>query len=212
MEKKRYIPVAVSLLVLAGLLGLGGTQAYLTYQKRITNRFQVGYNEITVTEEYDPPDEIVPGEETQFRKAVQVRNTGTVPCYVRVRLEYSDSGMKKYCTNVLGDSSAGAEEWETMAEILTDGKWVYGTGGCYYYTEILEAGEETPLLLEKVRVQVPEADSGKLKDFEIYVFAESIQTLVHEPGKDGEETAREALDYHEAWEQFLDPAMERSAL
>ena len=95
MEKKKNIPVTVSLLLLTGLLGFGTTQAYLTYQQRLTNHFQVGYNEITVTEEYDPPDEIVPGEKTEFRKAVQVGNTGAIPCYVRVRLEYSDSQMKK---------------------------------------------------------------------------------------------------------------------
>ena len=70
-----------------------------------------GANEITITEEYDPPDEIVPGEDTAFAKRVQVENTGTVPCYVRVRLEYSDSGMKEFCVNVLGEHRAPAGQW-----------------------------------------------------------------------------------------------------
>lgn len=203
MERKMNIPVAAGLLALTGLLGIGTTWAYFTYQKYLTNQFRVGYNEITVTEEYDPPDEIIPGEVTEFRKAVQVENTGTVPCYVRVRLEYSDSEMKQYCTHILGADSARASEWETMAEQLTNGKWVYGTDGCYYYTERLEARDRTDLLLEKVQVHVPEEDSGKLKDFEIYVYAESIQTMVWEAGEDGQESAWEAQDYEEAWGQFL---------
>lgn len=206
MQKRLKMPVA-GLLLLVVFLGLEATWAYFTYQKYLENRFRPGYNEITVTEEYDPPDEIVPGEETEFRKAVQVMNTGTVPCYVRVRLEYSDSDMKEYCTNILGDSSAKAGEWENHVEDFTDGRWTYGEDGCYYYTEILEPGGETEMLLERVKVNVPKEYAGKLKAFEIYVYAESVQTMVNEP--DG--TAREAMDYREAWDQFTGINPERSS-
>ncbi len=204
MERKMNIRAAAGLLALTGLLGMGTTWAYFTYQKYLTNQFRVGYNEITVTEEYDPPDEIIPGEVTEFRKAVQVENTGTVPCYVRIRLEYSDSEMKEYCTHILGADSARASEWENMAERFTGGKWVYGTDGCYYYTSPLKVQERTDLLLEKVQVHVPKEDSGKLKDFEIYVYAESVQTMIHVSGAEGQESSWEALDYKEAWGQFLE--------
>lgn len=209
MKKRLNIPAA-ALLILAAVLGLEVTWAYFTYQKYLENRFRPGYNEITVTEEYDPPEEITPGKETEFRKAVQVMNTGTVPCYVRVRLEYSDSDMKEYCTNILGEKSARAVEWENHVEDFTDGRWTCGEDGCYYYTEILEAGEETEMLLERVKVNVPQEDAGKLKNFEIYVYAESIQTMVNEPDGTGDETAREAVDYREAWGQFPGTDPERS--
>lgn len=196
------MPVA-GIIILAAFLGLEATLAYFVYQKHLENWFRIGHNEITVTEEYDPPDEIVPGEETEFRKAVQVENTGDVPCYTRVRLEYSDSDMKEYCTNILGTSSAKATEWEKYVEEFTGGRWIHGNDGFYYYTEILEAGEKTDLLLEKVKVSVPKEDAAKLKNFEIYVYAESVQTMVNEPDGTGGETAREATDYTEAWSQFL---------
>ena len=91
---------AAGIIGLTAVCGFGGTYAYFTYLREMKNRFTVGHNEITVTEEYDPPDEIIPGEETSFFKKVQVENTGSVPCYVRVRLEYSDSDMKQFCTNL----------------------------------------------------------------------------------------------------------------
>lgn len=208
MERRIHMPLAAAMVVLAGLLGFGTTQAYFTYQKRLANHFRVGYNEITVTEEYDPPEEIVPGKVTEFRKAVQVQNTGAVPCYVRVRLEYSDSEMKQYCTHVLGEDSARAEDWETVVEALTDGAWVHGQDGCYYYRDPIKPEEETGLLLEQVRVEVPQDEAGKLKNFEIYVYAESIQTMVHVEADNGETAAREALDYEEAWTRFLDGPQE----
>ena len=41
------------------------------------------------------------------------------------------------------------------------------------------------------------------KEFEILVYGESVQTMVHQTGTDGEQTAVEAADYREAWEQIL---------
>lgn len=68
MQKKKTM--VACLLALAALLGFGAVYAYLTYQKSLMNRFTVGVNEITVTEDYNPPDEIIPGKETEFKKAV----------------------------------------------------------------------------------------------------------------------------------------------
>ena len=146
---------AAGIIGLTAVCGFGGTYAYFTYLREMKNRFTVGHNEITVTEEYDPQDEIIPGEETSFFKKVQVENTGSVPCYVRVRLEYSDSDMKQFCTNVLGENRAPAEEWGDRIEEFSDGRWIFGTDGWYYYRDVLEVGERTDRLLEKVEVSVP---------------------------------------------------------
>lgn len=199
---------AAGAIALAAVLGFGGTYAYFTYLRETKNRFTVGYNEITVTEEYDPPDEIVPGEDTVFSKKVQVENTGTVPCYVRVRLEYSDSGMKQFCTNILGEKRAPAEEWGESIEEISGGKWVFGEDGWYYYRDILAVGERTALLLERVEIHVPQERGEEAKEFEILVYGESIQTLINRTGADGEQTAVEAADYREAWEQILTASAE----
>ncbi len=194
---------AAGIIGLTAVCGFGGTYAYFTYLREMKNRFTVGHNEITVTEEYDPPDEIIPGEETSFFKKVQVENTGSVPCYVRVRLEYSDSDMKQFCTNVLGENRAPAEEWGDRIEEFSDGRWIFGTDGWYYYRDVLEVGERTDRLLEKVEVSVPQELEDRIKEFEILVYGESIQTMINQAREDGKPTAAEADDYREAWEQIL---------
>ena len=194
---------AAGIIGLTAVCGFGGTYAYFTYLREMKNRFTVGHNEITVTEEYDPPDEIIPGEETSFFKKVQVENTGSVPCYVRVPLEYSESDMKQFCTNVLGENRAPAEEWGDRIEEFSDGRWIFGTDGWYYYRDVLEVGERTDRLLEKVEVSVPQELEDRIKEFEILVYGESIQTMINQAREDGKPTAAEADDYREAWEQIL---------
>lgn len=201
MQKKKTM--VACLLALAALLGFGAVYAYLTYQKSLMNRFTVGVNEITVTEDYNPPDEIIPGKETEFKKAVNARNTGNTPCYIRVRLEYSDSDMMQYCENILNDHSAPAGDWGDFIEEYSEGNWVYGTDGYYYYTKKVEPGESTSYLMETVRVNAPIDAPEELNDFEIYVYMESIQTLVNREDGNGGQTAEEASGYEEAWEQFL---------
>ena len=194
---------AAGIIGLTAVCGFGGTYAYFTYLREMKNRFTIGHNEITVTEEYDPPDEIIPGEETSFFKKFQVENTGSVLCYVRVRLDYSDSDMQQFCTNVLGENRAPAEEWGDRIEEFSDGRWIFGTDGWYYYRDVLEVGERTDRLLEKVEVSVPQELEDRIKEFEILVYGESIQTMINQAGEDGKPTAAEADDYREAWEQIL---------
>lgn len=50
---------------------------------------------------------------------------------------------------------------------------------------------------------MPEEQEDEAKEFEILVYGESVQTMVHQTGTDGEQTAVEAADYREAWEQIL---------
>lgn len=204
MRKTAKGMMAAGALLMAAALGFEGTYAYFTYLREVRNRLSVGHNEITITEDYDPPEEITPGEDTSFYKKVQVRNTGPVPCYVRVRLEYSDSHMKQFCTNVLKGNRAPAEEWGAVIEEFSGGAWIFGDDGFYYCRDVLEPGETTGLLLEQVEVSVPEEQSDMVTEFEILVYGESVQTMVHEYGPNGEVTAVEAADYREAWDQILE--------
>lgn len=192
-------------LLIPAVLGIGSTWAYFSYLRETRNRFSVGWSEITITENYDPPEEITPGEEVRFMKKVQIQNTGPVPCYVRVRLEYSDSEMEQFCTHILNGEKAPAEEWKQRVEEFTDGAWTCETDGYYYYRDALDPGDRTALLLEQVEVMVPEEQGEELEEFEILVYGEAVQTMVHESGPGGEQWAREAADYREAWEQMKLP-------
>lgn len=59
-------------------------------------------------------------------------------------------------------------------------------------------------MLEQVEVSAPEEQSDMVTEFEILVYGESVQTMVHEYGPNGEVTAVEAADYREAWDQILE--------
>ena len=111
--------------------------------------------------------------------------------------------MKQFCTNVLGENRAPAEEWGDRIEEFSDGRWIFGTDGWYYYRDVLEVGERTDRLLEKVEVSVPQELEDRIKEFEILVYGESIQTMINQAREDGKPTAAEADDYREAWEQIL---------
>ena len=80
--------------------------------------------------------------------------------------------------------------------------------GWYYYRDVLAVGERTALLLERVEIHVPQERGEEAKEFEILVYGESIQTLINQTGADGKQTAVEAADYREAWEQVLTAASE----
>ena len=70
------------------LITIGGIAAYLTSTKTLRNTITVGHNEIDIIETFEPPAALIPG--TTFRKEVSVKNTGPVPCYVRVTIIPND--------------------------------------------------------------------------------------------------------------------------
>lgn len=203
MNKKVRISLLVGLALLISFTSFKATQAYLTYQKNVKNTFTVGYNTIEVEEDYDPPEEITTGE-THFKKTIKVKNTGTVPCYVRVRMEYSDSDMKKFCSNILGTETVSADVFPNDIERLSNGKWIYSEEDvCYYYTEPLNPNESTVNLLDSVMISIGEDQKNQIKDFDIYVYAESIQTKINKDAGNGEIVAVEASGYAQAWNQML---------
>ena len=202
MNKKVKISLLVGAILLISFTSFKATQAYLTYRRNVLNTFKVGYNTIEVEEDYTPPDKIEVGE-TAFKKTIKVKNTGTVPCYVRVRMEYSDSDMKKYCENMYNGEYIDANEFPNAIESKSGGKWIYSTEDtCYYYTKKVKPNESTDNLLEYVRINIPDTDGDKIKDFDIYVYAESIQTMINKESN-GELVAVEADDYMQAWNQML---------
>lgn len=160
------------------------TVAYLYDNSNLNNALVVGRNAITITESYTPPAEMKQGDNI-FNKKVSITNTGSVPCYVRVFADFSDSEVKKvsYLSAVDMDS-ATAGDWFPAGEYaqhLPDG-WVYvpveddpDIGGYYYYTLPIEPGEATPNLFQAVNAQFP--DEASVQDFQIVVSAESVQIM-----------------------------------
>ena len=198
MRKKGYRWVSVSLLMVSCLTG--GTLAYWLFGHFTENALTAGTNTIQITEEYDPPDQLVTGTNI-FDKKVQVENTGTVPCYVRVFAGFSDSEMRD--RSELSADGVMYYPAEAYAQNLPD-HWIYiepsadpVLGGFYYYDCELEPKQSTSALFSQVRSTFERAD--QIRDYEIIVYSESVQT------KDHTGAAFEGSDaWRQAWMEFLE--------
>lgn len=196
--------LAVSLLAiftasLAMVLSKDTTSSYYSSQDSITNELSVGTCEIEIVEEFNPPEEITVGD-TVFTKTVQIKNTGTIPSYIRVFCDYSTYDMKKYCSVNTGSEWVAASD---LKDHLPSG-WVYiedtdeTLGNYYYYTEALEPNELTVPLFTEVKVSVPDTDEDLITPFDIIVYSEAVQIR----DKNGK-LFTSAEPWKEAWTEFL---------
>ncbi len=159
------------------LCGIASTWAYFTHGRILDNGFWAGTNTIEIQEEYDPPKTLSVGENV-FRKRVQVENTGTVPCFVRVFADFSDYEIREISEiSPNGTDYYPADEFEEHMPV----GWIRIheeedelLGGFYYYTEALEPDEVTVSLFEKIRCTFKNAD--EIQPFDILISAESVQT------------------------------------
>ena len=89
-QKTKTLLAIASGVVLLSLIGT--IIAYFAANDKEPNLIGVGEDEIIVTEEFT-----VPNQEQNFayRKLVKIDNTGSVPCYIRVRMEFSNSDVQK---------------------------------------------------------------------------------------------------------------------
>lgn len=156
---KTIVPVAC---LIAAFASFGVTYAYLVANDSKVNEFNVGENNIELKEEFTAPEVLEPG--IEFDKNPYVRNTGDLPCIVRMRVDFSDSEAEKFC-ELIGINYGG---WSGPYK-----------DGYYYYTKILKPGEETPKLFEKVKIKDKYEENGDtitindMIDFDIMIYAES---------------------------------------
>lgn len=142
-------------LILTLLAGAVGINAYLTDADRVTNNISIGINTTEIVEEFSPPESVQPGD--SFTKKVQVKNVGSVDCYVRVFCEYSDSDFIDLFTLDLNTS-----DWSSKQN-----------DGYYYYSKILKPGELTEPLFTTVTYHGLDEFQDSL---DIIVYEESVQS------------------------------------
>lgn len=183
MKKRKIILAAASCLAIISA-SFGITYAYLISDKTVVNEFTVGENTIEIEEKFDPPPEIKFNE--PFTKEVRIKNTGNIECYVRARVEFSDSFAEEYS--------------ELDYRTKPDDPWIYNAiDGYYYYKELLppyqklsdkETAGITDCLFSQVTIKNKAGGEtiteDNLVNFDIMVYAESC-----EKGS--------AEDYKEAW-------------
>lgn len=131
--------------------------AYMSDKDEQTNSFTIGINEIEIIEDYEPVADPQPGD--RIRKEVTVKNIGTVSCYVRIFAQCSNGMISDYLT-----FDFDTQHWTAKQ-----------SDGYYYYKYVLAPNEiTTPLFtMALLSTDMPE---NMLKDFDIIIYAESIQS------------------------------------
>lgn len=153
--KKISIVVIIAILLSVGTVA---TYAYLTRNRQVENNIKLGYNKIELNEVYNPPLTMAKG--ISFQKEPYVTNTGNVDCYVRVKSVISDSRVTEALTI----------DYDTE-------NWTYNnTDGYWYYNKVLVPGRATDRLFTTVTI-AEDAPDLILDGFDIYVYAESVQTV-----------------------------------
>ena len=151
--KNRRLAVVLMLLLLVNSSFLG-LLAYSVYQAQAVNAFTVGYGEIEIEEDFEPPAKMLPG--ITIRKEVAVVNTGTVPCRVRLLAKYTSSQMA-----ALSVVDFDREHWSE-------------TGDYFYYKYVLQPGEKTAPLFSEIKISEA-ASQSELEPFDILIYGEAIQ-------------------------------------
>lgn len=162
MEKKK-LTVLLAVLLLAGAAASAGIYAYLSAEDSRVNRLTFGKNIIETEEEFPTPD---PRPGDSIEKKVRVKNTGDVPCFVRTQILFSNGEAEGVSTLELNTT-----DWTERQE-----------DGYHYYKHILPVGKNSADLLTAVKI----ADSAhleELKDFQIIVYSESVQSEGYADGQ-----------------------------
>lgn len=152
---KKYYKAAAVLTVCIFSAAAGVTCAYLIADDNVENTLNGSKVETTIVEEFEPPDDPVPG--TVVKKAPRVHSDSTVDCYVRARVEFTNDGDK------------------LCEPLKISGGWSLKEDGYYYWKDKLSPGEDTAALFETVNFRADIA-SEDILPFDILVYTEAVQT------------------------------------
>ena len=176
--KKRIIIIGILLCLLSCAVSFGVTSSYLITHSQVSNILTVGEVRVSIQENFDPPSRLFPG--ISFRKEPFAQNDGNLPCFVRMRADYSTVNASDLCTLTGVDQT----------------NWVKGTDGYYYYKYLLAPGEKTitaPFSGVEISSDCTEND---LENFDIAVYAEAIQHSDHDGAHPDDEYLTEWQLYH----------------
>ena len=191
MTKRKRTTLCITA-VTALFLIIDQTIAYFRSEDYITNRLSAKmipqkpdtYVRIAVCEDFAPPT----NKTDPFKKDVKIGNTGTEDCYVRVRLEFSDSEFRDI-TDFSHDGTIYTDAASYNGIYLPEG-WIYNDGFYYYTSSVASGGMTDTSLINWVDVDFSSATSALPDEFNIYVYAEAVQAT-DENG--------EIVGYQEAW-------------
>ena len=214
--KRRKLIIAASVAAVAIVSALAVAAYLISSPSSITNEIPIGFDEISIEESFDPPEEQTEGGVTTYNKVVSVTNTGDTPCYIRVFADFStssiraissfsyDNGNTYYPADLVMANNYFIKEVSSSAN--PNKGWIYIQesdnaliGGYYYYTEAIDPGETTPPLFTDVKTDYSLNPGQKTEQYDVIVYAESVQTVTKDGNADTEAPGR----YRTVWEEYI---------
>lgn len=195
MKRKKTVALAILFGGIAVALS-SVTLSFLGGNASLINNFLIGHNKSSIDEEFEGGTQTTGSK--VFGKIVKVKNEDNVPCYVRVYMDFSNSDAENKSKLSNDDKTNTESQFYEAAKAISDsdGKdtyieqlasatgtvapaWIYvpdtDLGGYYYYLLPLEPNTETGSLIQQVKVENG-ADEGSIKDFNIFVYSETVGT------------------------------------
>ena len=214
IKKRKSTLIAVGTLSVTAL-AVGVLLAYFAGKDNEPNLVGIGEDIIEVTEAFTQPKQIL--DPFKYKKVVKINNTGSVPCYIRVRLEFSNSTVQNAASFSYAnpDSDTPPADSTFHSAVVAEGSdyyiypdhlpegWVYVwekspsdpevTYGYFYYTEPVKPEKTTTALLSWVKMNYN--DASEIQAHDLYVYAESVQTV-------DVATGTNYTDWKDAWSKF----------
>lgn len=153
MKKSKFIAVGG---LLVGLLAINGTMAWMFDNSSITNTFTPAKVEGEI-------DEGFTGEE---KTDVSIINKSDIPVYIRVALV--PTWMDR------DNPTALATDGTYNMKLNLEDRWVQ-KGDFYYYTEVVQPGDKTDVLVKSCKPNTGLPKVYDDKDFRLEVIASLIQ-------------------------------------
>lgn len=190
MGKARFSIIACTSVFLV-LFSVFSSLMYLLDYEKETNTVVIGYNEVEIEEEFEPPSELKQGDNI-YKKVVRAKNTGNTDAFVRVFVAFSSKEIDDISL-VSTDNGITYSKFDAFTPLAG---WVRNTNDNYfYYTQPLAPGESTLPLFTNVKTTFENAEN--VQQYEILVYAESVQT------RDINGETSDSFNYFSAWNEFL---------
>lgn len=154
-KKKNAKRVLIGEFLILGVLILslvGSVLGFFRSSDHLDNRFTIGANTSEIHETFNNPGILKP--EEMLGKSVQVRNTGSVPCYVRMYYAVEDPQNRQDLNITITDN------------------WDFNKNdGYYYYKSVVEPGRSTTRLFGTIK----NTSQEDVKDLNIICYEETVQ-------------------------------------
>lgn len=183
MKNKKVAVLLSAVGVVVAVAVAGTTLAYLfTKSDTANNRFAPG----TVSNEIVENSKDTPESHNQLadgKKQVQIKNTGTIDVYIRVKLipgwkyTHGEANTAALQLSAMPDTITGSivdlGDMQLKLDNSWSDTWLY-QNGYFYYKSAVPSGQNTSLLLQEVLVKSGKS-SNLLNQFQLDVLSETIQ-------------------------------------